>query len=124
MIYRTAVNHDFIVRHARELGIPDVPCRGEDILSITYLVNRIASLKIDPENHPIGSDTPLRLAISGVRLSARRFDLSMSMRLLYMAWFIVAAVAPSRFTTRLVDLAYHPEKRPGLSRFFGARSGS
>ncbi len=124
MIYRTAANHDFIVRHARELGISDVPCRGEDILSITYLANRIASLKLDPENHPIGRDTSLRLAMSGVRLSARRFDLSRSMRLLYMAWFLVAAFGPSRLTMRLVDLAHHPEKRPDLGRLFGARSGS
>lgn len=114
-IRRSNVNHRYLYRHARRLGF-SVPAHPSDILSVTFIVNRVASLKLDPLQHPIQDDSAVRLLWLGVKASLRRFDLPLRVRAVYMAWFAVACLAPSRFTERLVGLVFFPHQRRRLGR--------
>ncbi|MBA2452314.1 MAG: hypothetical protein H0V47_04040 [Chloroflexia bacterium] len=86
------------------------------MLSVTYLINRIASLKLEPERHPIEGDSRARLLRLGIVASARRFDLPLRTRALYMAWFIAAVLSPKTLTMWLVSTAFYPERRGVLSK--------
>jgi glycosyltransferase involved in cell wall biosynthesis len=114
-IRRTAINHQFIVHHAQQLGLHNVSS-ADDILSVTYLANRMASLKIDPARHPLEGDTRIRLAWLGIKESSRRFDLPPHTRMLFMTWFIVAAVGPARMMKWLLETAFFPEQRGGVHK--------
>lgn len=114
-IRRTAINHQFIVHHAQQLGLHNVSS-GDDILSVTYLANRMASLRIDPMRHPLKEDTRTRLVWLGIKESSRRFDLPPQTRLLFMIWFVAAAVGPARMTKWLLETAFFPEQRGGVNK--------
>jgi hypothetical protein len=114
-IRRTASNHQFIVDHARRLDLHCVPTDGE-ILSVTYLASRLASLKIDPEHHPVKEDTSARLVRLGIKVASRRFDLPRRTRALFMIWFVAAAVGPARLTRWLFETAFFPEQGSDVNR--------
>jgi hypothetical protein len=61
--------------------------RPREILSVADLANRIVSRRLAPNRHPIASDRVPRLVVNGWRASARRFDVRVSMRLMFAAWF-------------------------------------
>ncbi|HEX7101473.1 MAG TPA: glycosyltransferase family A protein [Nitrolancea sp.] len=115
-IIRTATNHQFIIRHAQQLGMPIVPRNGEDILSVTDLANRVASLKIDPMHHPVKDDTKYRLLRLGIVESSRRFDLPSRTRALFMIWFVAAVFGPLRMTRWLYETAFFAEQKGGINK--------
>jgi glycosyltransferase involved in cell wall biosynthesis len=114
-IRRTAINRQFIVRHAQQLGLLNASA-GDDLLSVTYLANRVASLRIDPARHPIKGDTRTRLAWLGIKESSRRFDLPRHTRLVFMIWFVAAAVGPARMTRWLLETAFFPQQRSNVNK--------
>lgn len=101
-----------ITRLAVELGY-DAPRR---ILSIADLSARLVSLRLEPSRHPLGHDRSARLVVDAVRAVRRRHDASPAMKLLYVGWFVLAAVAPRPAVRRLAELLAFPERRPGLNR--------
>jgi glycosyltransferase involved in cell wall biosynthesis len=115
-ITRTAVNHGHIKRYADIIHLPRVPDHCEDILSVTYLVNRIASFKLEPELHPFEGDSVVGLTRLGIKSAARRFDLALRIRSLYMVWFVAAACSPRPVTRWLVTKVFYPEQRGLLGR--------
>lgn len=117
MIVRTATNRPFLARHAQQLGLLDATSTGADILSVTYLANRVASLKIEPQRHPIKGDTRTKLAWLGIKESSRRFDLPRHTRLLFMIWFVAAAAGTARTTEWLLETAFFPERGNDVNRF-------
>ena len=96
MMLSTRDNRHHIIKYARLLGLSNVPCQPEDILSVTYLVNRVASLRLDPPAHPIASDSRVQLARLGLVASKQRFDMPLRVRAVYMLWFLAAAFLRSR----------------------------
>jgi glycosyltransferase involved in cell wall biosynthesis len=116
MMLSTRDNRQHIVKFARRLGLPNVPPRAEDILSVTYMVNRVASLRLDPPTHPIVSDSRLRLARLGLRASKLRYDVPLRVRVAYMAWFVAAVYSPRPVTRWLVTQVFYPQKRGPLAR--------
>lgn len=89
------------------------------ILSISALSNRLISLRLEPELHPIAGDTPTQLMFDGARAALRRFDVSWPMKLLYIAWFIATAVAPRPVVKHLGEYMMFPQRREGLNRVLG-----
>jgi glycosyltransferase involved in cell wall biosynthesis/O-antigen/teichoic acid export membrane protein len=80
-----------ISRLAGELGL-ELP--HDRILSVADLANRLISLKLEPERHPLRADRLGTLALDGTRAAWRRFDVSWPLKLVYSWWFGVIAVAP------------------------------
>ena len=100
---------------AAELGLE----HPRPILSYADLANRLVSLKLEPERHPIGSDRPRPLLADAVRATRRRFDVSWPMKILLVAWFALEAVAPRRLARPLAELFLFPGRRTGFSRLLG-----
>ena len=97
---------------ASELGLRP-PAR---ILSIADLSARLVSLRLEPDRHPVVDDSVRRLVADAVRAVRRREDVTPVMRLLYVGWFLLAAVAPRPVVRRLAVLLAYPERRPALNR--------
>jgi glycosyltransferase involved in cell wall biosynthesis len=100
-------------RLADELGLERPYDR---ILSVSDLSNRLVSLKLEPERHPIPSDRGWRLVLDGSRAAARRFDVSWPMKLLYVGWFGITAAAPRPLARQFAEYLIFPQRRERLNR--------
>jgi glycosyltransferase involved in cell wall biosynthesis len=87
------------------------PDRNTEILSFSYVSNRIVSLKLDPRRHPIeGDDLPA---------ARRRFDVAWPFRIMFMAWIVAAIVAPKRIVRWLAIRIAYPSTRGWLNHLLG-----
>jgi glycosyltransferase involved in cell wall biosynthesis len=102
-------------RLADEIGLE----RPDPILSLWDLANRLISLKLDRERHPVASDRADRILGDAVRAARRRFDATAPKKLLFVAWFALTAVAPRRFVPRLAEMFLYSERRPAFNRLLG-----
>jgi glycosyltransferase involved in cell wall biosynthesis len=100
-------------RLADELGLERPYDR---ILSVSDLSNRLVSLKLEPELHPIRTDRIGRLVLDGWHAAARRFDVSWAMKSLYVGWFATMAAAPRPLARRLAEYLIFPRRRERLNR--------
>jgi len=111
-----AVTRAEIERVARERGI-ELPY--PTIRSVSALGNRLISLALDPERHPVEGDTPLRLARWGTSAAWRRWDVSPLRRLVFAAWFWAFLVSPRRVREKLAAAFLFPERRGMFRRRTG-----
>lgn len=102
---------------ADSLGLP----RPSPILSTSELANRLISLRLGPDTHPVAGDRRGRILVSSVRALRRRFDVSTPTKALLLAWFMLEAVLPKRLAAELAALLLFPQRRsildPALRRF-------
>lgn len=101
-----------LLRLAAELGLPG----PERILSVADLANRIVSLKLAPERHPLPGDSLGGLLADSVRAVRRRQDASPPLKAAFVAWFAAVALAPRRLAERLAELFLFPARRRPLNR--------
>jgi glycosyltransferase involved in cell wall biosynthesis len=104
-----------LLRLADRLGMP----HPDRILSLADLGNRLVSLRLEPERHPIPSDRRGRLLGDSVRAAQRRSNVSAAMKLVYVAWFAAIALAPKSLVRRLALLFFFPESRSSLNDLLG-----
>jgi len=91
------------------------------------VANSLTSLRLAPAQHPLPGETPAGLLGLGLRAASRRFDIRWPMKAMFMAWFLVMAVAPPALARSLAEQFFFPEKRRGLNRWLGRwymRAGS
>ena len=107
-------------RFIEELGMPRPYGR---ILSVSELSNRLVSLRLEPELHPISGDKIRRILFDGLRAAKRRSDVSWPMKVAYMIWFLAMAIAPRALAQQLARLLLFPQTRrafdPLLRRLHG-----
>jgi glycosyltransferase involved in cell wall biosynthesis len=96
---------------ADELGYD----RPAGILSVSDLANRLVSLRLAPEEHPVRADRVPRLLRDAVRATGRRFDVSSTMKVLFLAWFALTAIAPARVVRRLAEVFLFYERRERIN---------
>lgn len=118
-IVRSFINHEHICSYANLLQLPDVPRDSSKIMSVTFLANRMASLRLEPESHPVKSDSRLSLLKLGAVISFRRFDVRLQTRLFFTLWFVIASSCPRPLVKWLVVRAFYPEQRGALGRLVG-----
>jgi glycosyltransferase involved in cell wall biosynthesis len=107
-------------RHLRRLATElELPLRSGPILSVADLANRMISLKLEPDAHPLAHDRVSRLVIGGTAAALRRFDIRWEMKLLFMGWFAAMAVAPRRPARFLARLFVFPELRRRVNPVLG-----
>lgn len=104
-----------LLRLAGELGLP----RPERILSLADLANRIISLRLEPDRHPIASDRATALVLDAARAARRRTNISAPMKLIFVCWFAAMAAAPRPLSRRLATLFLFPQSRSSLNRILG-----
>jgi len=100
---------------AAQLGLS----RPGRILSLADLANRLISLKLDPQRHPLSSDRHVRILVDAVRAAARRTDVSWPMKTLFLVWFALMAIAPKPIARRLAELFLFPERRGSFNDVLG-----
>lgn len=101
----------YIKKYADQLGLDAAPRSADDLLSVSFLANRIVSLKLDPSEHPIKEDSMGRLFELGVIASLRRFDVSVPVRFLFVLWFAAMVLAPDPLARWLAGKFFFPEAR-------------
>lgn len=117
-IRRTIVHwrqtHGYLQRFAASLGLVD-PAAPPAILSVAYAASRLASLKLDPAQHPIPGDTVWVAVHEGTAAALQRFDIAPPLKGLFVAWFAAMASAPPPIARRLAALFFIPERRRGVN---------
>jgi hypothetical protein len=88
----------------------------ERILSVSDLANRLVSLRLEPELHPVETDTIVRLACDGTRAARRRSDASPLLKIVFTGWFWAVAAAPRPLVVRLALIFFFRERRRSLNR--------
>lgn len=96
IIIRSKQTHQYLEEKARELGLMDGSCETVAATSVTYLANRLLSLRLDPAHHPIAKDSRLTLMVKGMVAAWRRTDVAPLRRVLYSGWFFLTALAAKR----------------------------
>jgi glycosyltransferase involved in cell wall biosynthesis len=104
-----------LARLADELGLERPP----QIASVADLGNRMISLKLEPELHPIAGDSRRGLLRRAARAVPRRHDVSPAMRAMFAGWFTAMALAPRRLARQMALLFLFPERRSSVNRLFG-----
>jgi hypothetical protein len=89
------------------------------LLSVSELANRLTSLRLEPELHPLPGDKRFRILADGLRATSRRTDVSWQMKALYDVWFLTAATLPRPVVRRLARLLLFPETRRSLNSLLG-----
>ena len=95
-IRRTCDTHRYLIGEAQRLGLDHLPTDPAAVRSVTFAANRIISLRLDPERHPIAGETRWSLTRLGWSSARARNDVSRTRRLAFSAWFAAMAVVPRR----------------------------
>jgi len=100
---------------AVELGL----AHPRPILSCADLANRLVSLKLEPERHPLPADRPSDLVAKAARASRRRTDVSWPMKVLLVTWFALEALMPRPLARPLAELFLFPGRRTRANDLLG-----
>lgn len=104
--------HGYLQHFARQLNLG----KADVELSVSFMANRLISLKFDPRQHPITADRIGRLWLLGLAASFRRFDVTLPMRCFFALWFSAMALAPGALAQRLAETFLFPEKRGQVNK--------
>lgn len=114
IVYAEATRRS-LERRADAIGLR----RPHPILALSDLANRLISLRLAPELHPVRGDTRFGLAVASTRAARRRFDVSWPMKGLFVAWFLAESAVPTPLASRLAELFLFPERRRTFNRLLG-----
>jgi hypothetical protein len=103
--------HTYIQRFADQLNLPTRRGRANDILAVSFVANRMTSLKLAAAQHPIRNDRLCRLSVLGMKAAFRRFDVPMMMKLVFAGWFLAMLLAPRPLAWWLAEQFFFPEAR-------------
>ncbi len=92
---------------ADEVGCP----RPRRVLSLADLGNRLISLRLDPQRHPLPGDRVATLLADAALALSRRRDVRPVMRVLFAGWFAAFALAPRAIARRLAEVFLFHERR-------------
>lgn len=106
--------HTYIQRFADQLGLPSRRGRANDILAVSFVANRMTSLKLAAAQHPVRTDRLWRLSVLGVKAAFRRFDVPLVMKLVFAGWFVVMLLAPRPLAWWLAEQFFFPEARGAI----------
>ncbi len=112
----------FLQQYAEMLNLSDRPA---EILSVSYVANRLTSFKLERDQHPIAGDTPGKLFGLALVAISRRSDVAWLMKILFGLWFALMVFAPKSLAHWLAEVFFFPKRRTQLNHWLGAlhRSG-
>ncbi len=118
LIARTATTHDCMRDHARRLGLikpHEDPIAAHSLL---FRANQLVAARAGDGPH---RGKRFVLARQGLYAAWQRAELTLTMRLLYTAWFMLVALAPRRAVWWLAELLFFPETRGRWRELVGYR---
>ncbi len=111
------VTRSYLLELAEQLGLTGRPA---EILSVSYVANRITSLKLDPDRHPVAGDSPGKLIRLALVAISRRSDVVWLMKIMFGCWFVLMLIAPKPVARWLAEIFFFPERRTRINRRLGA----
>jgi hypothetical protein len=112
-----AAKHREVRARAAMLGL--LVAERVELRDYQHLSSRLASLVLEPAQHPYPEDSRLALGVRGA-LAARKASLRAVPRLLLALWFVAAGALPRSWSRRVVGWRYEHQSRPaGLRRVVG-----
>lgn len=109
----------FIDFYARQLGLVNPAAGKGELLSVSFIAQRLTSFKLEPERHPIAEERLGQLLRLGITASWRRFDIAWPMRIAFMLWFLAMTMAPNPLARRLAEQFHYPQRRGWINRWLG-----
>jgi hypothetical protein len=113
--FRRFIRHDLqrcalLQQRASQLGYT-VP---EDLYERSFgrVWSRLASLRLEPEQHPVASDSPVLLAYQGVRALWLYSSYNWQKRCVFSLWFIWVGLAPRLLAKPAITWLFAPHLRP------------
>lgn len=79
--------------------------------------SRLASLKLDRENHPVPDDKAWHLAFHGIQALGRSADFSSARKLLLSLWFLWVGLLPGAVARPVLTWLLTPASRPKFIRW-------
>jgi Glycosyl transferase family 2 len=113
--FRRFVEHDLqnfalLQQRAKEFGLevpPDLETR-----SFARLWSRLASLRLEPQAHPVPSDRPLQLTYWGIRSLWQFSEFNWQKRIIYSIWFLWVGLMPVSLANVGIVWLQAPHLRP------------
>lgn len=113
--FRRFVQHDLqnfalLQQRAKEFGLevpPDLEMR-----SLGRLWSRLASLRLEPQEHPVASDRSLQLIYWGLRSLWKFSGHNWQKRIIYSVWFFWVGLMPRPLANLGISWLYAPHLRP------------
>jgi hypothetical protein len=102
--------HRFIkdVAMAADVQYPETALALDDVI---FLSQRVVSLKLEPDRHPLDGDRLSRAALQGARAAWTRPDIGAVGRALHACWFLAMLLAPKRLAAALATRLFYPSSR-------------
>jgi hypothetical protein len=85
--------------------------------SMCEVADRAISFKLEPERHPIEGDSLAGLVALGTRAAARRFDVGVAMKAVFVGWLVCLVVAPQSLARWIAEVFVFPERRRSANRW-------
>ena len=102
--------HKYLAKKANELG--KNVSRELALKDYIHLTNRIASLRLDPNNHPLQNDSPTVLAFKGYWAIWKYSKFSWARKLVLSNWFIWVGLLPMSLAKPAIDWLVFRKSRP------------
>ncbi|MGB3614040.1 MAG: hypothetical protein WBA10_09620, partial [Elainellaceae cyanobacterium] len=113
--FEKSVSHDllrykYLRKTAEKFGhhLTDNPGLND----LDHLINRIASLRISPDTHPVKSDSRISLAFLGNKAALSYKKLKLSRRLILCFWFLWVGILPLCLAKPIILWFRYPKCRP------------
>ena len=113
--FRRFVKHDLqnyalLEKRAKELNL-NIP-KDLDKRSLGRIWSRLASLRLEPQEHPIATDNSLQLTVWGLQALWQYSNHNLAKRLIYTVWFICVGLFPIPVAKPAITWLYAPHLRP------------
>jgi glycosyltransferase involved in cell wall biosynthesis len=102
--------YSLLIEKAKELGY-EVP-KDFEFRPVGRFRTRLASLRLNPEQHPIPSEHPWQLVYWGIRAIWKYSNYNWQKRLIHSLWFIWAGILPLPLAKLAITWSYAPHFRP------------
>ena len=102
----------YIEQTALRMGLLGGVHGPDQILSFSYIAQRMISVTLEPRLHPLPGERRWPLVRLGVAALARRFDVTVGLKLAMLAWLVCMAIAPRRVAWYVAEQFMVPERRP------------
>ena len=103
-------NYQLLLQKANELGI-EVP-KDLEQRNIGRLWSRMASLRLDVQNHPVPSDKAVPLVYMGIRSLWKYSNHNLLKKIIFSLWFIWVGLMPLPLAKMAIIWLFVPHQRP------------
>jgi hypothetical protein len=101
----TQINHQQTRRVAEAHNIL-IPFSANEALDVAFVSQRLASLRLEPEAHPIAGDRRLALMVRGVHAAIAHPHHSAKHKAKRVAWLLGVGLGPHALATKFVERFY------------------